>query len=502
MAEPAAPAVLLVPGIMGTQLYNDSGLTQLVAWNYLALAQGYWLRLRLSPNVYGSQGTPGFPPASPAYPGSPSPTPWGAAQQALQQQLGASSQVQLYGWDWRQSILTAAQLLATYITTLPANLQPVDLFGHSAGGLVVLMAYRQLTGAGKGNLVRRIVTCGSPLFGSYYVPYACGGNDPTIQTLANRIAGIISAINLYGLLPSTGEGIWPAIGAYISPVILSWPCWNELFPNQATPDAAADPARSAVYAPSNYPPWMGVVPSTLSAAENGIVQTFMANPAAMPVLAPWTAIVCSDFPTPVAFVAGRAVNFASAYSDGPGDGIVPAVSQAGFSATQVSCGYAHASQPAGVTADGTLAAILTAPDTPAAVAVAAPIRPGQQPANVTPAPDGQWQNGMPPVVDGRFVNPQVGVEVMGSYVLLPNTTSLYAIFNRQDTSSRLYYLYVANTPGAGQYQLFGAYKSQREANKALARATAQYVQSCYIVFRTGAANAPLYVSLPPTPPPT
>ena len=97
-------------------------------------------------------------------------------------------------YDWRLSCMDEGGRLADAILALSAADLPATIVGHSQGGIVARQAWRKLFVQGQESRIRRIITIGTPHYGSYYAIGAMLGDDPLIQQIVDgsRTARTIS----------------------------------------------------------------------------------------------------------------------------------------------------------------------------------------------------------------------------------------------------------------------------------------------------------------------
>jgi hypothetical protein len=171
---------------------------------------------------------------------------------------GAGFQVSNYGWDWRRSVLDAGWDLSRKIPALFPG-EAVAIVAHSAGGLVARAALKLLTAAGQGGAVRRVVTIGTPQFGSWFALQALSRYTPLYAALA--------AFHGRGNPRAPG----PAV-AVLDALLASWPCLFEILPwrNAGPLPGQLPPAAAAVYNVASYGSWQPYVTAARLAAAAGV----------------------------------------------------------------------------------------------------------------------------------------------------------------------------------------------------------------------------------------
>lgn len=238
-------SVYLIPGFLSTELFTDSALKHLLWSDSGQMIAGNEGKMRLASDGIN----PGPPDGRQLHIGGGIASIWPAVQKSLQTQLGNAYFVQLYPWDWRMEIVSAGVALAARITATDSPENPATIVGHSAGGLVALMAWAALKDAGLTAYVRRIVTLATPFQGSYYPLALVNETDPGVgQLLAwNHIA-----YSVYGPAVLPGEfSYWTWAELFL--LFATFPAFYELFPSMIGNLAATDPDRIYLYNAQNYP---------------------------------------------------------------------------------------------------------------------------------------------------------------------------------------------------------------------------------------------------------
>lgn len=153
-------------------------------------------------------------------------------------------------WDWRKAIYPAGQALAARIRTEVTPSDPCGIVAHSAGGLVARAAWTDLGTTGDQGLVRRIVTCGTPHWGSYATVLFWSGSSPVLdlinywnQDVGNNTAGWSPTVTGYQYRSSL----------YYQQLAMTWPSFYDQLPTLGQPGITDDPDRAALYTASNWP---------------------------------------------------------------------------------------------------------------------------------------------------------------------------------------------------------------------------------------------------------
>jgi len=166
MATTPAGAVIVLPGILGSELYENEEHIWISAWNII---RGDFDQLQLDA-------------AGNSIKAIQAPTPlkkyYGELQLALLQRWNVIA----FPYDWRLDIRELARQLKEQIdSTLPAGTS-FSLVGHSLGGLVA-RSYLQQFPARAGR-VQRFIMLGTPNYGSFAIPVLYNGLNEVMQMVA------------------------------------------------------------------------------------------------------------------------------------------------------------------------------------------------------------------------------------------------------------------------------------------------------------------------------
>ena len=283
------PIIYVVPGIGGTSL-GTSPATSSDTWvSYTAMALGFIGRMRLAADGIN----PGPPDGVQLYAGRPLPDYYQRCIVALVAQLGPQGYVVLdHGYDWRLD----AQLLGTDLAArIVAGVQPgspCTIVAHSYGGLVARLAWSSLVGSGQSGLVRRIITLGSPHWGSYgAVRLWSLDSDQLTQVFYLSIPAAIVSATTNPFVPGR---VWTE--SQLATLAGTMPCLYWTLPSLLAPDAAADPGRSAVYG-TTWPASRGVSTHWLQQAMTAW-QPLLAGSSTFPPAWVLTTVAGVGLPTP------------------------------------------------------------------------------------------------------------------------------------------------------------------------------------------------------------
>lgn len=169
------PILILLPGIMGSNLKDNSGgedKEKLIWINYLRFLRGHLKHLKPSPGD-----------------GISADSLIETSYRDLGRYLSKNYDVVTFPFDWRLSMMDNARMLNDEVKKLILNRngQPIKLVGHSMGGVLTrdFMLYHPDTYQELSNIPGfKILFLGSPLGGSYRIPYVLFGKDGIIRLLA------------------------------------------------------------------------------------------------------------------------------------------------------------------------------------------------------------------------------------------------------------------------------------------------------------------------------
>lgn len=303
-----------VPGLAGTELFTDAALTAKVWVDYTQLALGNLRYLRLAAD--------GVSPAPPwgqiLYPGQPLPDYYGQAIANLGVQLAPHGYTVVpWGYDFRISVRTTGPLLADRIRRDVTAANPCSIVCHSLGGLVARLAWADLVRTGETALVRRIVTLGTPHWGSYGAVRAWSLDaEPVTQLsyLSLTSAGVLGPV----LAAAQGRIFFPRD---VATLFSSWPSVYETLPSLLAPDAATDPNRAQLYTHA-WPADRGVNTTRLAEARD-VFQPLLATANTLPPSWVLTTVGGEGYPTVSGLTFPSLLGESSAYTKrDSGDGQV------------------------------------------------------------------------------------------------------------------------------------------------------------------------------------
>jgi hypothetical protein len=383
-----------VPGTLSTALYRTDADGGLIWVDPPSLVLGQFGCMRLNPDGTG----PGPPDGLPLTAGEPLVDYNGAAVKALVSGLGAAGyEVVPFGWDWRYHFFAAGDRLATKIRDEVTVADPCSIVAHSAGGLVARAAWTTLNLAGEGGLIRRIVTLGTPHYGTYYpVVVWSGGPEDVYQlvTLATSVGGAIFAA-AGGRLGR----LWDNVG--VANLTTTWPLLYDLLPVIGAPESAGDPARGKVFARSSWA--FAVRPSQLHLDfSKDVVGPWLLDPGTMPPSWVLTTFGGREQSTPNVLARPERLGLSDCYTSTlAGDGVVPLASSLVAGSATYTAPWGHIDLPTLAAESGWLV--------DAVLAIRPPFSP-PPPAGSLAMPDTLQLTG-PPLAN--FVGPGAGQRICG-----------------------------------------------------------------------------------------
>ncbi|HTN17686.1 MAG TPA: hypothetical protein VL092_08400, partial [Chitinophagaceae bacterium] len=163
------PIVVLLPGIMGSNLSHDG---QLIWINYFRFISG-----RLSDLHFDEENNKKVT----------APSLIKTSYRDLAEHLSGTYDVVTFPFDWRRQLNECAALLNDKITELMGYGQPIKLVGHSMGGVLVrdfIVNHHDTWQKLNSSAGFRLLFLGSPLGGSFRIPYVLYGFDDIISKIA------------------------------------------------------------------------------------------------------------------------------------------------------------------------------------------------------------------------------------------------------------------------------------------------------------------------------
>lgn len=233
-------AIILVPGWSATQLYSDKSLTRLVWPDWSAVIRGELAAMELA-----HDGVSPLPPLGRVlYPGDPIPAYWDVVRDTLRADPRfAGWDVSYHGYDWRMDSVHNAPALVNAILGAESGPGTVSIVAHSYGGLLARRAWSMLLEQGKDDVVRRIVTLGTPHWGTY-LPVVIFS---LVSEWGQQLGYAISVVGGNALLTLATGRIGPRDPRALAQLAASWPSVYELGPSLLAPDADIDPHRAEIY---------------------------------------------------------------------------------------------------------------------------------------------------------------------------------------------------------------------------------------------------------------
>ena len=152
-------------------------------------------------------------------------------------------------YDWRKSCLAQGQQVAGNIVNDVENngVESYTLACHSQGGIIARVAWLTLKAQGKQQYIRRIVTVGTPHYGTWAV-------FASILGFSNQIKDFASYV-VRGMFPRPLP-FGSTVGQWLGNIAATFPSFWELFPQLNAPSASFDEQKSLPYNSRLYPLWL------------------------------------------------------------------------------------------------------------------------------------------------------------------------------------------------------------------------------------------------------
>lgn len=309
------PTCYLLPGIMGSELELAHFPFTVVWVSYTQIALGGIGKLRLAADGIN----PGQPDGTSLRPSGLLADYYQILELTLRSGLSANNySVVSVEYDWRLRVETNGLLLAQRIIDDNDANNPCSIVAHSLGGMVSLSAWRRLKSIGKENLVRRIVTLGTPYLGSYRPVLVFSKTDELIEQI-RFISGLVRAL----VTPVGGHILLPEWNDHsIAQLTMSWPSMYELMPVVNPLTLTTDPNRSRLYNAANWPAFLRPSQAWLTHALHDI-SPWLSEPASYPGDEILTVVAGTGYPTPSSLATPADLGEPTAiHSIDDGDGMV------------------------------------------------------------------------------------------------------------------------------------------------------------------------------------
>jgi hypothetical protein len=189
------PIVVLLPGIMGSNLEYDDRLLWI---NYFKIISGGLSGLKIGNKVNPSSLV-------------------STSYKRLVDELGDRYDVVTFPYDWRLPLEDSAALLNKKVKELLKYGQPIKMIGHSMGGVLIrdfIVLHKDTWSKLNNSIDFRLIFLGTPLNGSYRIPAVLFGMDRLIDKLSlidlvhtkDELLQIFSGFRgLLSLLPLDGD---------------------------------------------------------------------------------------------------------------------------------------------------------------------------------------------------------------------------------------------------------------------------------------------------------
>lgn len=185
---------------------------------------------------------------------------------------------QPWAYDWRLDCRATGNRLANDIRMAVKPDAPCSIVAHSMGGIIARRAWWDLGQTNQSNLIRRIVTIGTPHQGSYSAIRELWGPDGTVAEKLWRYNNVIgTAVRFRGKILYYKR--WSTDD--IANLFLTWPAFYQLFPMLGGIDSSFDPNRAAIFDAANWR--AGLTPSAARLTDTrDNWQSWLRSPASLP----------------------------------------------------------------------------------------------------------------------------------------------------------------------------------------------------------------------------
>ncbi|RZM21260.1 MAG: hypothetical protein EOO88_33835, partial [Pedobacter sp.] len=159
------PILVLLPGIMGSNLYRDEDRIWVDFWSFV---KGDLIKLDINAK------------------GITAPSLMGSSYRKIVRNLSGAYDVLPFAYDWRNSLTAEAEKLDTVMQFLLTKKQPIQVIAHSMGGVLFrefMINGSQWETLNKSNGFRGLFL-GAPLGGSYLIPETLCGRGGNISKLS------------------------------------------------------------------------------------------------------------------------------------------------------------------------------------------------------------------------------------------------------------------------------------------------------------------------------
>jgi pimeloyl-ACP methyl ester carboxylesterase len=196
MAATPAGTVLVLPGILGSELYENDEHIWVSVWNII---RGDFDQLQLDANGRSIKAIQAPTPIKDYY---------GELQLALLQRWN----VVAFPYDWRLDIRETARQLKEKIDALVPAPGGFSLVAHSLGGLVARSFMQQFPD--QANRVQKLIMLGTPNYGSFAIPVLYNGLNDVLKMVAlldqqhympDLLQFAKTFVSTYEMLPAPGK---------------------------------------------------------------------------------------------------------------------------------------------------------------------------------------------------------------------------------------------------------------------------------------------------------
>lgn len=191
----------------------------------------------------------------------------------------------VFPYDFRKSLILAAAEVVQRVRYYFRFGDRVSIVAHSTGGLVARLVWRTLKKAGEQEAIRRIITLGTPHYGSYTAALLFLGFHPVIQQ-------IVIARRVWNNLPNSIK----MSDSDARNIVASWPAAYELLPFVPAQEKENDPDRAKIY---DHTFWSAPVRQTWLNHAKDVFQPLLADPDSFPPNQVLTTVAGRAYSTPI-----------------------------------------------------------------------------------------------------------------------------------------------------------------------------------------------------------
>lgn len=222
----------------------------------------------------------------------------------------APADVDVLGWgyDWRLDITLTGADLGREIADSVVPGDETTIVAHSQGGLLARVAWRSLALQGKSNIIRRIITLGTPHRGTYSPAMVWSLEDEILEQLQRIHTAVSAFVNPLGG-PLEVNPVPTALE--LEQVCATWPALYQLLPLLPV-TGAPDPHRPAIFDADNWPSSRNISATHLTTAAASL-RSVLNDPLSMPPATVLTTVAGTGHRTPATLQDPERIGSAAAF---------------------------------------------------------------------------------------------------------------------------------------------------------------------------------------------